>query len=285
MTQLDPTQDYSKPYHTYPLFSSSDGYEGSFKIYDSPPTPKDLINYALKGLPKYYPLTNEPITEGDVTRYLTAANNEIQMDLGADIYETIHWQSTDFVDGMFGSNFTGIKLTKWPATKIIAVRFKFAHTQTNTPIQSYLIPAAWVMLRRNKVNIVPSYGGMIVQTSADTNAAGVFQYMTGFARGAWHPGIIEVQYASGFDNDRFPALLKDLILTVAAIRLLTDLSPKLFPYSSSSVSLDGISQSASLPGPMFLMKTLELLQQKRDQLTATFNKYFGRTIKMGFIGA
>jgi hypothetical protein len=282
---LDPTQDYIQPYNTYPIFSTSDGYEGAVKIYDTFPTPEDLINYGLKGLPKKYPLTGEPIMKDDVAYYLTSSISEINMDLGCNVSPVEMWHSADFIDGMFNANFTGIKLSRWPATQVLNVKFKFAHTQTNTPFQSYTIPAAWVALRRNRITIAPSYGGMIVQQTADTNAAGVFQYITGFARGAYHPCLIEVQYVAGFTNDRFPAILKDLILTVATIRMLTDLGPKLFPYSSASVSIDGISQSATLPGPAYLMQLLQGLMQKRNELTASFTKYFGKTIKMGFIGA
>lgn len=282
---LDPTQNYEQPYHTYPIFSSVDGFEGSMKIYETFPTPQDLIDYGLKGLPKRYPLTGEPITVKDVERYVTSAVSEVQMDLGCDIMPTQHWQSFDFVDGMFSSNFTGLKLSRWPATKVLNVRFKFAHTQTNTPFQSYTLPAAWIALRRNRITVAPSYGGMIVQQTADTNAAGVFQYITGFARGAYHPAMIEAQYVAGFDHDMFPAILKDLILTVATIRMLTDIGPKLFPYQSASVSLDGISQSASLPGPAYLLQTIEALKLKRAELTASFTKYFGRTLKMAFVGA
>jgi hypothetical protein len=285
MTGIDTTQDYEMPYHGYPIFSSSDGYEGAMKIYDTFPTPDNLISYALKGIPKRYPLTGEPILAKDVESYLTSAMSEVQMDLGCDILPIIHWNSSDFIDGMFNANFTGIKLPRWPAFKVLNVRFKFAHTQTNTPFQSYTMPAAWVALRRNRITIAPSYGGMIVQQSADASSAGVFQYITGFARGAYHPCLIEVQYVAGFDQDRFPAILKDLILTVAAIRMLTDIGPKLFPYSAASVSIDGISQSASLPGPGYLLQLIQGLEKKRSELTASFVKYFGKTIKMGFIGA
>ena len=127
---------------------------------------------------------------------------------------------------------------------------------------------------------------MIGQVSAgDANAAGVFQYITGFARGAYQPCMIEVQYVSGFSSDRFPAILKDLILTVATIRMLNDLGPKLFPYQQAMVSIDGISQSATLPGASYLLQLLQGLIQKRADLTQAFTKYFGRTIKMAFIGA
>lgn len=282
---LDLSQDYIKPYHTYPIFSTNDGYDGSQKLYSTPPTPENLYKKALQGLPKVYPLTGEPIELDDVAPYLTSAYNELVMDLGCDLLETEHFHSADYIAGMFDSNFTGIKLSRWPAFKVLNVKFKFAHTQTNTPIMSYTIPSSWVVLRRNRINIAPSYGGMIVQTNAETNAAGVFQYITGFARGNYTPANIEIQYCAGFDSDRFPSLLQDLILTVATIRLLTDFAPKLFPYSATMISLDGISQSAQLPGPMFLQQTLLSLQQKREQLTQAFTKYFGRTVKMSFIGA
>lgn len=285
LTGIDPTQDYEQPYHTYPIFSTSDGYEGAMKIYDTFPTPQDLINYALKGLPKKYPLTGEPILIKDIEYYVTSAVNEVSMDLGCDILPTSHFQSHDYIDGSFNANFTGLKLNRWPAFKVLNVRFKFSHTQTNTPLMTYTMPASWIVLKRNRINIAPNYGSVMSQMVTDTNNAGVLQYISGFTRGAYQPALIETQYVAGFDQDRFPAILKDLILTVAAIRMLTDLGPKLFPYSSASVSIDGISQSASLPGPNYLLQLIQGLMQKRNELTASFVKYFGRTIKMGFVGA
>lgn len=285
---LDPTQDYKTPYHTYPIFSTEGGFEGAQKRYVSLPTPQDLINFGLKGLPKVYPMTNEPITIDDVERYLTSAMSQIEMQLGIDITPVEHFQSFDYVDGMFSNNWTGLKLSRWPATQVLNMRLKFSHTQSNDPLQSYQIPAPWIALRRNRLNIAINVGALTVTTGTQgsgVGALGIFGYIYGFARGSYQPAIIEVQYVSGFEPDKLPPMLADLILTQSAIYMLSDIGPLLFPNSSTSVSIDAVSQSAGLPGPQFLLGRIDALKQKRDELEAALKAHFNKSIKTAFIGS
>lgn len=252
------------------------------------PTPSDLINFALKGMPKIYPLTQEPITVSDVERYLTSAYTEIEMSLGIDLSPVEHYQSVDYVSDMFEQNWCGIKLTRFPATKIINMQLKFPHTQTVDPVLSYTIPASWIILKRNKLNISAAIGSVSVQQgggSQGQGSLGIFSWITGFARGKFQPAVVEVQYQSGFENDKMPAALADLIMTVAAIRMLSDIGPLLFPFSSTNVSIDAVSQSASLPGPQFLIGKVQALSLKRKELEAAIKSLLGRSIKMAFIGA
>ena len=285
---LDKTQDYKTPYHTYPIFSAEGGFEGAQKRYVPMPTPSDLINFGLKGLPKVYPMTNEPITVEDVERYLTSALTQIEMQLNMDITPVEHFQSFDYVDGMFSSNWTGLKLERFPTFQILNMRLKFSHTQSNDPLQSYEIPAPWVALKRNRINIALNYGTLQVTRGGQgtgLNALGIFNYVYGFARGSYQPSIIEVHYVSGFPADQLPASVADLILTQASIYMLSDIGPLLFPNSSTSVSIDAVSQSAGLPGPSFLTGRIEALRMKRDELEAAIKAHFNKSIKMAFIGS
>lgn len=296
---------YGTSYYTYPVFTAEDGlsYEGAMKRFRSMPTPEDVFKYCMLGLPKTLTLTNEILTPEDCVVYLENAITEIEMGTELNITPVDHFQSFDYIDGMFESNFFGMKLQRWPTTHVTRIQLKFPHTQTisvppgemQPPLpsgvagayQTYTIPPGWVALRRNKVNVVAAFGTVTVQTdaSAIANAGGIFSYITGFGRGAYQPAMIECWYTAGFEPDKLPNSVHDLIVTLASIRFLEAIFPTLVPYRSVTVSIDGVSQSASIDLPTLIMKRIEML---RDQFTTKLNairKNFGSNIKMSFIGA
>lgn len=280
------TQDYKEQYHTYPIYSKDLGFEGSTKRFRTMPTPEDVYSIALMGLPKYFPLTNELITPAMCAIFLENAISEIEMSLNIDVTPVQHDQSFDYVDGMFTSNFTGMKLERWPATKITDLKLCFPHTQTQSKYQTYTLPAAWVALRRNRINVVAAFGTVTVHTDtgAVATAGGLFSYITGFGRGNYQPAMIECTYVAGFENDKMPNTIWDLIVTLAALRFLENIAAPLFPFGGVSVAIDAVSQSATVPAQLLAQK----IQSFKDQYAQKVNsitKHFGRTIKTSFIGA
>lgn len=296
---------YGKQYFQYPVFTSEDGlsFEGAMKRFKTMPTPEDVFKKALLGLPKALTMTNESLTPDDCAIFLESAITEIEMSTCLNITPVDHWQSFDYIDGNFEANFSGQKLERWPATKVTKMSLKFPHTQTisvpynqpqppnpgNVPgaYQVYTIPPGWIALRRNKINIVAAFGTVSVQTdqSAIANAGGIFSYITGFGRGAYQPAMIEVWYTAGFEVDKLPSTVWDLIVTLACTRFLEDIFPVLLPYQSVSVSIDGVSQSANINLPSLIMKRIEFLQAQYEKKKAALNQNFGKTVKLCFIGA
>jgi hypothetical protein len=296
---------YGDQYHQYPVFTAEDGlsFEGATKRFKTMPTPQDVFNFAMLGLPKHLTMTNEVLTPADCALFLENAITEIEMGTCMNITPVDHFQSFDYVDGMFESNFFGMKLERWPATKVTRLQLKYPHTQTvsvppgmaqpplpsGTPgaYQTYSIPPGWVALRRNRLNVVAAFGTVTVQTdqSAIANAGGIFSYITGFGRGAYQPAMIECWYTAGFTPDQLPASIWDLIVTLASIRFLEQIFPTLVPYQSVNVQIDGVSQSASINLPQLIMKRIEMLNGQYTAKLAAINKNFGKTIKMSFIGA
>lgn len=279
------TQDYEYPYHVYPIFSSDLGFEGSTKRFRTMPTPQDVYEFALMGLPKFFPLTGEAITPDLARVFLENAITEIEMSSNIDITPVQHDQSFDYIDGMFRSNYTGMKLERWPATRITRLQLKFPHTQAAKPYQQYTIPAPWVALRRNRINVVAAIGNVAVYTdaSAASNAAGLFGYITGWAAGAYQPAMIECSYVAGFENDKLPNTVWDLIVTLASLRFLESIAAPLFPFGGVSVAIDSVSQSATIPAQILLQKIQSLKDQYASKVNA-ITKHFGRTLKLSFIG-
>jgi hypothetical protein len=280
------TQDYKKPFNLYPVFTSSDGFEGAQKRYQSFPTPTDAFNRAMIGLPRVFPLTKEPITQDLIVPYLESAVTEIELSLNMCLTPTEHFQSFDYIDGMFERNFTGMNLQQWPATCITRMSLKYPHTTTPHPYQQYTIPPNWLSLYRNKLNVIAAFGAISVTTDASNveSGGGVFSYVTGFGRGPYQPNMIEVVYTAGWENDKLPSVVWDLIVTLTALRFLQDIAYMLFPYSSTSVTVDSVTQSASIPNAI-LAPRLAALQDQYDRKKASIMQGLGRTIKLSFIGA
>ena len=285
--RIDPAQDFGIRFNEYPVFSKDLGFEGATKRFVSMPTPDEVFQFAFRGLPKVYPLTGEPVTPDVIIPYLNSALTEIEMSLGFNITPVEHTQAFEYIDGCFEANFSGFKLERWPAFRVSRMQLKFPHVTTVSPYQTYTIPPNWITLSRNKINVVAAFGAIAVSTDVANVAAagGIFSYITGFARGAYQPSIIEIKYLAGFEDDRLPSVVYDLIQTLAAIRALNDFAPLLFPIAGVNVSIDGVSQSAQLPGPAILSARIAALEKKYLEQSNAVTMNFGRTIKMSFIGA
>lgn len=281
--------EYGYQYHTYPIHSMETSTEGAFKRFTAFPQPNDVFHYALLGLPKKLVLDNTGLEPEFARTYLESAINEIEMQMGCNLSEITHFHSEDYLDGKFTSNHTGIRLPKWPATQITMVQMKYPHT--NNPVgglyQVFTIPPNWVYLKKNKLNVVPSVGAQSIMTAnpGALTAFGAFANVVGIGRGPWQPGIIEVTYKAGFNSDRIPAVMADLIKTWAARRMLIDLIAVMFPNGGVSVSIDSVSQSVTYNVQQLLTNKVEMLGQKQKELAAAIKKSHGRSVVMSFIGA
>jgi len=279
--------DYNSiEFNGYPVHSAEDGIEPAFQRYLPMPTPLDVYNAALMGIPKIFPLTGEPIPVDMAETYLTSAVSHIEADLGCDLSPTVHYHPADYINGLFSNNFTGIILPRWPASKIIQIQMKFPHTTTNTPYQTYTIPAGWVSLRKNKVNVVAAIGAAAVKTdnSGLINTGGILSFWNTFQFTEWQPNIIEVVYESGFESEKIPGFVSQLIKAVASKYMLEDLLPVIAPSNSVSVGLDSVSQSATLALPQLLQARIQFLDKKIKDLSAAFRKLFGKSVAGIYIG-
>ena len=281
------TQTFGYQYNTYPIYADEFSFEGAFKRFTNFPGVKEVYDYALMGLPKYFPLTGEAITHDMVEPFLNSAITEIEMSHDCNLSEVDSWHSEDYIDGMFTNNYMGMKLPRWPATQIIKVTLKYPHTNTKSVYQTYTIPPNWIYLRQNKINIVAAIGSVTVSidNSAVTTAGGIFTYITGFGRGAYQPGTIEIVYKSGFQQDKMASSVVDLVKTWAAYRFLSDIAPVLFPSSGVQVSIDGVSQGVSYSIQQMLLQRLKQMEAKRNELLSSLKNQYAKKINMTFIGA
>lgn len=281
------SQNYSNTFHTYPISSEDRGFEGSLKRFSAFPTPQNVLDYVMLGLAQYFVLTHQKITVDMVTPFLESAISEIEMSLGIDLSPVVHFVSEDNMLDQFAANYCGIRLQRWPATEIISVRFKLPHTTSLQPYNRLSVPPQWVHLYRNRLNIIAGSGTIISNNGNPTFDIDGVPYLgySGYYGNNWRPGAIEVVYKAGFEQDKLPSLLADLIKTWAGHRFLADILPVLFPFSNVSVAIDSVSQSAGLTIQALLTQRIAGLEKKKAELISALEKGFGRQIKMAFLGA
>jgi len=281
------SQTYEYQYNTYPIHSEETSYEGAFKRFTTFPTPQEIYDYTLMGIPKVFPITKEPIPVSLAQTALESAVTEIEMEMGMDLSPVVRYHSEDYIDGMFTNNYMGTPLMHWPATKILQMQMKFPHTNTQATYQKYTLPPGWISLKKNRVNVIAAMGSVTVgvDNASLVSAGGIFTYITGFARGAYQPNIIEIVYQAGWDHDKLPSNVADLIKTWAAYRMLPDIVPLLAPNTSVTDTIDGVTQSATNNLAQMLLQRVTMLEKKKQELQASIVKHFGKTIKFSRIGS
>jgi hypothetical protein len=272
--------------HTYPVFARDiQGTEGAVHRFMHFPTTADLRKIALFGMSRLVDKTQlEEVDESFLDMYLASAIVSIEQQMGMDITPQTCTESFDWTEGILSSNYSPLKLTRWPATLILSMKLKFPHTQNTSARYEWEVPPNWLMLRGNLMQICADFGALKLRVNQ--KGLGAIMYGFGFAQnlGNYRPNAIEVIYQAGFPEDKFPATLFDLIITTATINVLTDIGPMWFPYNSTSVTIDNVTQSTSLPGSQFLLNRIQQLQAKQKTLIRAIQGAHGNIIKFGVLG-
>jgi len=269
--------------HQYPVFAEEDGQETAISRFRAFPTIEDLRAVALFGFSVYAnPAVLEQITDDFLFNAITSAINEIEMKEGITITPTEYSEVYDVSENSsdLRNPQNGYKLTKWPATQILSLAYVFPHATTSDPLLSYEVPPQWISLKRNRIAVVAGRGSPTVSYGGTAALAA----LTGpFGMSTFRPSGMKIRYMAGFDACKTPAILVDMILTLSTIRLLTDITPVLFPYSGVSNSIDGVSQSAQTPIFQFLQTRMTMLEKKYTQQAAALKGAFGRLMKVSFV--
>ena len=243
-------------------------------------TPQDVINFGLIGVPKVFPLTNEPINAEYIAQYLQVAIASLEM-MGMLLSPVICHHIDDFTsDGLIGTRFFPTILKKYPVREIESIELLFPNATTKNPTLKYVIPKEWITFENNKVNVIATTGVLsptMVAGSTTVPYLGLFQ-------GGYKPSSYRVNYRAGFDQDQLPVLVWQLILDITTFSLLTDLAPLMFPSQGISVGIDSVSQSAQLPGPRIFDSRLKSLREKIETQKQIISGYYASQMTMEFAG-
>lgn len=254
--------------------------EANFVRFKTMVTPTDIRNYGLIGIPKVFPLTGEEISDSYIAAHLHSTIAELEMQ-GMIMSPAIFHHIDDLMsEGITGTRFFPSLLKKFPVREIESIELRYPNAQAEKPSLLYKIPKEWITFENGKVNVIATTGFLtpnLVSGSANIPLVNLFQ--TNFK-----PSGYRVNYLAGFDQDRLPAIVWHLVVDMASLNILTDIAPMMFSSTGINVGIDGVSQSAQLPGPRIFDGRIALLQQRIERNRELIKSYYGSSIVLEFSG-
>ena len=266
---------------------------------------------SLFGIPLKSSFTNEEVTDEQIQSYIDEAISEIEHQLDITITPEEYCDRYDYNRELWHQSYAYIKLRHPNVLRVTAFQLTFTNGETEatytdpngntvytdgSPTETdpgeqfgkannviVDIPKEFLHVnpQEGTVQLVPAFGrnlsGFIVSALTGTQYWALANSLGNF------PGAVRIKYEAGFEEGRIPAMIVGLVETVAAYRLLSVLGPILFPHNSVGISIDGVSQSTSTPGPAFLNQRLNELEKIKEQLMDTARGYYQRKFLVDFV--
>lgn len=234
----------------------------------------------LFGIPLKSSLTGEEITDETIKQFIRKGIGEVETSVRIPVNPVKIEDRFDFEradDLAFGTRQT----TRWPVIKVENLKALWPGRNDNLSgvitngSQEIDYPTSWVVINGDMglFRVVPNSGTLV---NADVNFLASSAYRSVVLGGLkqW-PNMWRIIYIAGIDFDKVPDVINDLIGTFAAIKLLSQLGPVIFPLAAQSISLDGMSQATTTAGPAWLANRVQELMVERDRLVKQLKSIYG----------
>lgn len=236
------------------------------------PTAQSVKDNQLFGIPLRSALTKQELKDEVIQKMITKAISEIEHTLKLYISPvTIKRERHNYAWNNFYNAFGYIQLNQRPILEIQKLEVAIPSATDNENMVEW--PTQWIKPynEHGTIQLVPLTGsGSILVTQVSTGAA----FPVRLFNADNFPQFWAVTYRVGFENDKVPAMLVDLIETMTAIKVLSMLGPVAFPYSSYSINMDGLGQAVSTPGPQWFAGRLKELGDKKEELMAAARSFY-----------
>jgi hypothetical protein len=237
------------------------------------PTAQDVKDRYLFGIPLKSALTGETLSDSAIEFYTKAAISELEHTLDIYITPVRFTEKHDYRrhDFTWAYNFT--KLDHSPILNVEKLELSFSNDANVEGFVQFPLEFVHVMSQEGTVQLVPAFGtttsGFLLSAFSGTQyhalrATGILDF----------PGGVRITYAAGFDLDKVPAVISQLVGVMAAINILSLLGPILFPHTSISISIDSVSQGTGTFGPKHLNDRIAQLQAERDRQLEAVKGYY-----------
>lgn len=231
-------------------------------------TPEMLVSRYLKNLPNV-----DTYNSDDLKSEIEIAMNEVEVMTGLHLFKTQKKERVPYDHNLY-KNFIHIKTNHRPILSVEKISVESTNGQT-----IYELPLEWMekgFLHKGQINILPILS-VFGSTGSIVNGvpSGALIFLQSLSNYQWVPAFWMVEYTTGISHKdgEMPVIMNDIIGLTAAINILNSLQV-LNPYTSQSLSQDGISQSSSSPGPQIYQKKIEHLEQRRERIMAQLKKIF-----------
>ena len=235
-------------------------------------TPELLLSRYLKGVKNLDYDTHELKDE------IKRAFNEVELMTNLNLTKVQHNDRFPFDRNLYQA-FVFMKTEQRPILSIEKISIESSNGES-----IYNLPATWIeskFFHKGQINLIPIlsiFGASGLKDGQASNAGLIFiQAVSNFQ---WLPAFFTVTYTTGVCNKdgHLPLVINELIGITAAIEILSNMQAR-NTTTSTSIAQDGISQSASTPGPQLYVKRIEDLELKKDKMLKKikaifYQKYF-----------
>lgn len=257
------------PTPTLPAFPErAKDVEPGFERFEPLVTVAVLKSDYLFGIPLKSALTNETIKDETLLNFITRAVSSVEHELKINVSPVLYEDRYDYNLWDY-QKYNYIQLNHWPVIRVEAMKGKYPNS-----IDFIQFPQEWISLYNEfgLLQLTPT-NGQITQFFL-TNDATYLPLLLG-SRSQW-PQLWQITYLSGFEQDKIPAMINDLVGVKAAIMALTMLAPVIFPYTGYGLGIDGTSQSVSTMGPQWLAMRIDELKQRYEEIKDAAKRYYNK---------
>ena len=220
----------------------------------------------------------KPIPDAVFQQQIMSAAQYLETKININIFkrefvENYDYRSVDYAE------FNFIQLKQRPLNEFKLLRAKFPNN-----IELVRYPEEWYVTEKESAQLQLSpvqgtFSGLIVQQGGST-------LPLIYGTQSYWPHLFEATYTAGFDHDKIPVLINDMIGMRAAIRAFDILGDILFgPISNESVGLDGAntSQSRALaPGvSAFAARIKSYKEDLKEYINTVRDHYRGIPLAIG----
>jgi hypothetical protein len=276
---------------TFPHGMGQTSVEEAFSRLSKIPTSENFMKTWLWGIPKTSALTDETLEPEIVQQYIDNAVSEIEHSLNLFLSPVkIAREQHSFNFNNLNNNYSPFHLKNKPITAIDKIEMRILGSSQIGGELDYDVeestsfvelPLSWISVDHaaNQINLIPMLGRQSfssyffsIQNARFSNIS-----LNRF------PGLFLISYTCGME-EQLPRVLVELICVTATANLLNMLSPVLFPLSSSSISLDGLSQGMTLPGHNWLTSRVNELNVKKEKLITLCKHYYNSSFNVVVLG-
>jgi hypothetical protein len=226
------------------------------------------------------PMTGEyhVLTHDDLKRFISRAVASLELKLTIDITQKAYEERMAY-DRQDQDSFGAMWTLHSPIAEVTRLEIQ---TTDGQPI--WTVPGEWIArgnFHQGMINILPfavsSFGAI---TLPSNSAVGAGLLPTLF-RQSWVEGFWRIQYLCGYPEGKIPTVVNELIGYEAAIKVLSLLASTFARSNSQSLSIDGLSQSQSGPGPEMFKSRIDWCEKERDEIMRKVQRLYGRGFVVG----
>lgn len=246
-------------------------------------TPEQVMALHLWGLPLISgvvnPWTGQPdqLKPEDLKALILEAVSLVELESSIRIFPKQIEERHPY-DGPEMESFGYMRLRQAPATSVQELA-----VVSSDQVNVWNVPRAWIEtgnLHQGQINLVPFAVAAQSGTTVPVAGPSGLGLLPGLFRFAWVPALWRVRYTVGFPKAELPRVMNQLVGVVAAMEFLSMLAATYAKTSSSSLGIDGLSQSQSTPGPELFVPRLKDLGEKRKWLIKKLKHSMGLGILM-----